>query len=115
MNAVKDFYDTTVQLIQLLENQQIKRDEKIEQIENLLAHREGLMEEIKPPFSQEEQKFGILLPELNQKLLKLLEQEKSVIQQDMILLKKQKENNKKYTNPYESLITVEGGFYDKRK
>jgi flagellar protein FliT len=73
------------------------------------------MKEIKPPFSQEEQQLGRQLFELNQKLQKLLEQEKASIQQDMILIKKQKETNKKYTNPYESLITVEGGFYDKRK
>lgn len=115
MKAVKDFYDITLQLIDLLENQQLNRDEKIKHTENLLASREGLMKEIKPPFSQEEQQLGSQLFELNQKLQKLLEQEKASIQQDMLLIKRQKETNKKYTNPYESLITVEGGFYDKRK
>lgn len=115
MNAVQQFYDTTVELIRLLENEQLTRDEKIEQTAKLLSAREGLMKQMKPPFSSEEEKLGRQLIALNQKLQKLLETEKSGIQRDMLILKKQKETNKKYTDPYESLVTVEGGFYDKRK
>lgn len=115
MNELQQFYDATVKLIELLENEQLTRDEKIEQTAKLLALREGLMKKIKPPFSSEEEKLGRQLIPLNQKFQKLLEDEKAVIQGDMLLLKKQKDSNKKYTNPYESLVTVEGGFYDKRK
>ena len=51
MNAVQQFYDATVELIQLLENEQLTRDEKIEQTAKLLSAREGLMKQMKPPFS----------------------------------------------------------------
>jgi flagellar protein FliT len=115
VNAVQQFYDATVELISLLENDQLTRDEKLEQTAKLLAAREGLMQQIKPPFSAEEEQLGRQLTVLNRKLQRLLEEEKVGIQRDMITLKKQKETNKKYTAPYESLITVEGGFYDKRK
>lgn len=115
VNAIQQFYEVTVELIRLLENEGLTRDEKIEQTAKGLATREGLMKLIKPPFSTEEEQLGKQLIALEQKLQRLLEIEKSGIQHDMLTLKKQKETNKKYTDPYESLVTVEGGFYDKRK
>ena len=115
VNALRQFYDATIELIRLLENEELTRDEKLEQSAKLLATREGLMKQIKPPFSAEEEQFGRQLTRLNQEFQRLLEKEKAGIQRDMLTLKKQKETNKKYTAPYESLVTVEGGFYDKRK
>ena len=84
MSVVKDFYDATVELIELLEKEnQADRDVKIEKIEELLEKREGFMESMKPPFSQSEQDLGKQLIELNQKLTKLLESEKVAIQKDL--------------------------------
>ena len=111
---MKDFFDTTVELMELLEKEkQIDRDEKIEKIEELLEKREGFMAGIKPPFSQVEQQYLQQLIDLNKKLNQLLEGEKNAIQKDINHLNKQKQSSEKYTNPYESLAT-DGIFYDKR-
>ena len=115
MSEVKNLYDTTVDLIELLEKESmLDRDEKIIRIEQLLQKREGFINSIKPPFSEDEKQVGKRLIELNQKLTALLQKEKDDIQKDMNHLKKQKQSSEKYTNPYDSLMT-DGVFYDKRK
>lgn len=115
VNAVREFYDATIELVNLLENDSIKRDDKINKMEQLLTQRERLLQDIKPPFSPQEKQLGRILVGLNAKLERLLEKEKTAIQHDIKLVKKQKESNKKYVNPYESLASLEGGFVDKRK
>lgn len=115
MHALKQFYETTVALIALLEKDGMERDEKIAEAAELLEKRERFLQEIKPPFSPQEMALGKELASLNEKVELLLLKEKNEIQRNMQRLKKQKETNDKYTNPYESLLTVEGGFYDKRK
>ena len=115
MSELQSLYDTTVELIELLEKESaLDRDEKINNVEQLLQKREGFMNSIKPPFSEDEKQVGKKLIELNQKLTTLLQKEKGAIQKDMNHLKKQKQSSEKYTNPYDSLMT-DGVFYDKRK
>jgi flagellar protein FliT len=115
MSVVKDFNDATFKLIELLEKEnQVERDVKIEKIQELLEKREGFMGSMKPPFTQSEQDLGKLLIEMNQKLTKLLESEKTAIQKDLKKLHVKKESTTKYAKPYQSLST-DGVFYDKRK
>ena len=114
VSSVKHFFDVTTALIELLETEIVDRDEKIAGIEELLEKRESLMLSIKPPFSEDEVQYGKQLASLNQKLTRLLEEEKAAIQKDINHLKKQKQSVERYINPYESLIT-DGAFYDKRK
>ena len=116
VSAVHDFYQATIELIELLENKKSNnRDEKINNIQVLLEKREGFMEEMSPPFSPSDQEIGRQLVKLNQKVKTLLENEKMSIQQDINKTKKKKQTATKYNKPYESLSTMDGVFYDKRK
>ncbi|WP_428911003.1 flagellar protein FliT [Niallia sp. Krafla_26] len=116
MSTVKDFYQVTVELLTLLEKDTNKnRDQKINKIQTLLELREGFMDKMEPPFSQEDQELGKKLIEMNQKVNALLVKEKLAIQLDLHNLKKQEKSAAKYNNPYESLSTIDGIFYDKRK
>lgn len=115
VSAVKDYYQVTVELIKLLENEQSNdRDGKITVIEDLLEKRAGFMQQMKPPFSQEDQETGKQLVELEQKVAKLLAGEKESIKRDIQTLQKKKQSQTKYHNPYDSLPTADGVFYDKR-
>lgn len=116
MSAVENFYQATLELLKLLEDEQSKdRDEKINKIRALLEKREGLMITMSPPFSQEDRELGKKLISLNQKVIALLIAEKTSIQKDINSFKKKKQTVTKYSNPYESLSTIDGVFYDKRK
>lgn len=115
MSAVQNFYNVTMELITwLLEHPHDERDERIKKIEELMEKREAFMQNIKPPFSPEEQLLGKKLMDLNQQLDKLLLLEKTAIQKNIKDLHKTKESTNKYANPYQSLNT-DGIFYDKRK
>ena len=114
MNALQGFYEISNQLIHLLQQDNLDRDVRIENIQNLLGQREALLGAIQPPFSQEEQELGNKLVEQNQQVEQLLQKQKQEIQQDIKRLHLQKESNQKYMNPYESL-SIDGVFYDKRK
>ena len=116
VSAVEDFYKVTIELIQLLEiENDLDRDVKIIKIQELLEQREGFMKRMNPPFSQEEQELGKQFMELNKKVSLLLTREKITIQKDLNQLKKKKQTATKYSNPYESLSTMDGVFYDRRK
>jgi len=116
VSEVKDYYQVTVELIKLLENEQSNdRDVKIAQMEELLEKREGFIDKMKPPFSQEDQQTGRKLVELEKKVAKLLAIEKEAIKRDIQTLHKKKQSQTKYHNPYESLSATDGVFYDKRK
>jgi flagellar protein FliT len=116
VSAVSDFYQTTLQLIHLLENEKSNdRDGKIHTIQALLEKREGFMQEMTPPFSLSDQEIGRQLVKLNQTVKILLESEKTSIQQDINKTRKKKQTATKYNNPYDSLSTMDGVFYDKRK
>lgn len=113
MKAIQDFFETTNQLISVLETEP-DRDRKIEMIESLLEKREQSMARIHPPFSESEQVLGKRVLKLNQKVSILLEKQKVDIQRDLKQLSVKKESTNKYVNPYQSLST-DGMFYDKKK
>ncbi|WP_071393570.1 hypothetical protein [Bacillus tuaregi] len=115
MSAVKDYYLITVELIKLLQNEQSNdREAKMAKIEELLEKRAGFMQGMKPPFSPEEQETGKQLVLLEKKLALLLDHLKEAIKRDLVTLNKKKQSQTKYHNPYESLSTADGVFYDKK-
>lgn len=114
MSAVIQFYQLTTDLIQLLENTDVERDDKIAMVEELLNQRETLIGAIRPPFTPDEMEIGKKLNQLNGRLSQLLKVEKAAVQKDIKDLQNKKESNAKYVNPYQSLAT-DGMFYDKRK
>lgn len=113
MNPLEQFFQYTVELVQLLENKSTQRDDRVTRIENLLGLRQTLLPEIKGPFSKEEREIYLKLQQLDKRLQQLLVLEKAAIQKDIKSLHQKKETSTKYTNPYDNLNT-DGMFYDKR-
>ena len=114
MNRVQAIYDYTVQLLELLEDKPgMDRDEKIQQIQELLELREIEINKLNGAYTDQEQELGAKLLHLNKKLPQLLEREKMFIQKDIKDLHTRKESNQKYVNPYEGISTG-GVFYDER-
>lgn len=115
MSKVKEIYECTIKLIEILESgDELSRDEKIRVIEDSLEFRENLMRDLLPPFSEKEHELGAQLVDLNKVLAGLLSAEKLLIQRDIKSLSLKKESTNKYANPYQSLAT-DGMFYDRKK
>jgi len=112
VSALQSYYQVTLDLIRLLQNE-TDRDKKIQQTDELLNQREVLMNSIKPPYNDSENEMGAQLLKLEPVLSQLLKKEKLEIQKDLKELSKKKESTNKYTNPYASVQT-DGMFYDKR-
>ncbi|WP_141432937.1 flagellar protein FliT [Bacillus sp. 03113] len=113
MNALRQYYAVTVELLDLFKNSTMERDEKILAIEQLLEKRETWMQQIKPPYSEEDRKLGSTLIELERSVASFLQKEKLHIQKDLNELNVKKNSTNKYINPYQSLSS-DGVFYDKR-
>lgn len=111
MSPLGNFYEVTLKLVEVLEDDQ-DRDEKINLVDQLLVERDELLKNIKRP-GPEEAELADKVLKLNQKLDTRLLKEKTQIQKDLKDLKQRKENSHKYQNPYAS-VSIDGMFYDKR-
>ncbi|WP_047980828.1 flagellar protein FliT [Ornithinibacillus contaminans] len=117
MNRVEPIYEMTVQIEQLL-NSEINsstRPEVITEINSLLQKREKAMLQATEPFSNEELALGKKLLPLNEQIQKKMEMLFTGLKTEMKQIKKQKNSNRKYVNPYENIQTIDGMFMDKKK
>ncbi|MBD8071406.1 flagellar protein FliT [Bacillus sp. PS06] len=115
--SVQALYKVTKQLVELLEKSVPKqeRDDHIVQIEKHLEARELIMEQLKPPYTDEEMRLGRAMIEAQKLINEKLKTMKSQIQLDINQLNKTKESNNKYTNPYQSVSNGDGMFFDRKK
>lgn len=114
MNPIKELYLTTAELLKVLNNQELEREDKIAQVDQLLEKREQLFQKLPSSPTAGEKQVGQEIIKMNDKVLELLEGEKQNIQQDLRTVKLRKKTEKNYVNPYES-VQVDGVFYDKKK
>ncbi|WP_010098523.1 flagellar protein FliT [Ornithinibacillus scapharcae] len=117
MNRVQPIYDITVHIQELLKAEITtqNRPKVIEEINSLLNQRGLQMENISEPFTKEELELGKKLLPLNEQIQRSMDQLFNGLKSEMKAVKKQKNSNRKYTNPYEKVHTVDGMFMDKRK
>ncbi|HZG59694.1 MAG TPA: flagellar protein FliT [Anoxybacillus sp.] len=116
MSVVSELFSVTKELCELLEQpaRKEKRDETIEAIQRLLSQRDVLIQQLQPPYSEEEQELGMQMVSLNQSIAENLQQLKLQIQQDLKIIKQKKTANQNYRNPYQPL-SIDGMFYDKKR
>ncbi|MFT4414400.1 flagellar protein FliT [Fredinandcohnia humi] len=116
MSTVPSLFRVTKELHSLLaeETPKEQRDQLVEKISELLDYRDKLISQVKPPYTEEEQKLGTAIVQLNVDIDEKLNSLKREIQLDITQLKKSKQSTTKYTNPYQSGPT-DGMFFDKRK
>lgn len=111
MEALRQCYAVTDELIQLLKE---STEPEIAKIDQLLEKRQACLSLLTPPKTESEKKLGSVLLGQDKELLQLLRNEKLSIQKEIKELKHKKVSNQKYVNPYQALNT-DGVFYDKRK
>lgn len=116
VNPVNSLYRITKELHGILSEPvpQEKRDEVIEKITGLLDEREQLISKVKPPFTEEEGKFGAEIVQMNVFIDSKLVCLKKEIELDIANQKKRKVTTTKYVNPYQSAPS-DGMFFDKKK
>jgi flagellar protein FliT len=90
------------------------RDEVMERLDQLLDERQLLLDQFKPPFSDDEKKLGMEILEWDRVIESKLTSFQQAIQRDINGLSKKKSSINKYVNPYESM-QHDGMFYDKKK
>lgn len=117
-SVVKELHFTSQKLVEHLKKpfpkEDNKRDEFIEEIEQILKTRQSIIDKISSfQPSVEEKKLGLEIVKMN----KVIEERLSFVQQkikkDINIFKDKKLKNKKYDNPYDG-PTLEGAFIDKR-
>jgi flagellar protein FliT len=116
MNHVQEVYELTTRLYELLQVEVTseERDVVIEEVEKLLMKRQGLLDHLDGPFSDDEKLRGQEIVQMNKVIDEKMVSLKSIIQADLNKLQKQKSSNEKYTNPYKN-VTLDGTFFDKKK
>jgi flagellar protein FliT len=92
-----------------------KREKAIEAIERLLAQRDELLRELRPPYSEEEQRLGRQIVQWNEEIDAKLGELKRQIQHDLAMVREKRRANAHYTNPYEQSLAMDGMFYDKKR
>lgn len=117
MSVVGELYEVTKEFHAFLQQSfsQEERDEAIAGIEKFLEKRDRLIEQVKPPFSKEDQQLGKNIIPLNEEIDTMLEALQFEIKTDIRRLNLQKEKGQAYSNPYASAGTADGMFFDKRK
>jgi len=117
MNRVEKIYELTLQLDELL-SQEItskNRESIIEQLNDGLKKRGKYMEQLTPPYTDEEKGLGSKLIPLNEKIEKQMQEIFQGLKKEMKQLNKQKKSNQSYVNPYQHVQTMDGMFLDKKK
>ncbi|MGX4767575.1 flagellar protein FliT [Bacillus mojavensis] len=89
-------------------------DELLKQIEDFVAKRNKLIEDISLPLSEEEKKQMKLVLTWDQLIVKEMERLKQSIAVELQQVKRKRAMHTTYLNPYNN-ITIDGRYYDKRK
>lgn len=117
MSIVKELYESTLDLYSFLQKwdgNKDGREQYIEKLEHLLNERQSLLEQMKPPFSDEDKLLGAEIAKYDGKINILLNAKLNEIKMDITSLKQKKQQQTKYENPY--MASYEDGmFLDKKK
>jgi flagellar protein FliT len=116
MSAVKILLEITKNLHDHVSSGLPKEDREpyIERLNELLEQRQVIMDKMPESYSTEEQRMGRMIVKLNDTIEPLLTLQFDQIKQNLTLMKKKKEKNVQYTNPYQS-VSSDGMFFDKKK
>lgn len=117
MDRLERLYRTTKEIVAVLETSYHtveERTEIITKVEGLLEKRGKIVQEIKPPYTEEEKKIGVQVIELDKKIKEKMDQLFTDIQADLKKLKKKKDSNITYMNPYKDVKSVDGMYLDNK-
>ena len=116
MEALEKVYELTRELTILLEQPVTSktRDNVIQQLNELIEERGKWMEQLSPPYSEEEMKLGNKIAKLNPKIQIKMEKLFTDLKIEMKQVQQQKKSQQSYTNPYKNVSTSDGTFLDRK-
>ncbi|QHS23279.1 flagellar protein FliT [Virgibacillus sp. MSP4-1] len=116
MSAVKELHTITTDFYKYLYQQELDRDQEslMESLTEFLNKRETFMNQIKPPYTDEEKKLGKEIVRMDREIEDSFQEQFTQLKGSMKQIQSQKRNNQKYINPYQNVSTVDGMFFDKR-
>lgn len=117
MNRVTEIYDTTIEMLQLLEQWDTKetdREQLINKMVPLLEIREQLIMSLQVPYTKAEIMLGKKILLLNETLEAKMSRLFDAVKHDMKKVKEKKELNYSYINPYGNMRTVDGMYVDNK-
>lgn len=117
MNQLSKLYQTTLELKSILDKDitSEKREQIIEQINKLVEQRSIEMSQITPPYTKHENQLGQEIVLLNTEIEKEMNKLFEALKQEMKLIKKQKETNRSYINPYGKMTSTDGMYVDSKQ
>src|SRR5690625_4158086 len=117
MNRLDQVYHVTKKIEKML-NQSItnkNREDIIEKVTVLIEERGRIMEDLTPPFSEQEKLLGKKVVVLNEQIEKEMETLFETLKQDMRQVNKQKESSRTYINPYGNIKSTDGMYLDSKQ
>lgn len=118
MGRLEELLEMTTEMVDVLEQyekQSIDRSTTIEKMTTLIERRDEIMNELKPPYTDEEMEIGKKVIELNEQITEKMEHIYKLVKEDMSKVKKKKAYNPSYINPYGNLRTTDGLYIDSKK
>ncbi|MDL2029470.1 flagellar protein FliT [Bacillus subtilis] len=113
MKNIDQLYSETESMLSRIQNKP-ESDELLKQVEDFVAKRSELIQEISLPLSEEERKQMKLVLTWDQLIVKEMERLKQSIAAELQQMKRKRVMHTTYLNPYNN-ITIDGTYYDKRK
>jgi flagellar protein FliT len=115
MSAVKILLEITKNLFDHVSSGLPKeeREPYIERLNELLDQRQAIMDKLPAVYSEEEKRMGQMIVKMNETIEPLLVRQFKEIKHNLSMMKKKKEKNVQYANPYQTLA-VDGMYFDKK-
>lgn len=116
MEVLEKVYELTKELTTLLEQPVTSknRDDVMQQLNELIEERGKWMEQLSPPYSDEEMKLGNEIAKLNPKIQMKMQNLFTDLKTEMKQMQQQKKSQQFYTNPYKNVSTLDGTFLDRK-
>ncbi|AWO74751.1 flagellar protein FliT [Geobacillus thermoleovorans] len=92
-----------------------EREARLVQVDELLRRREEWLRELRPPYSEEEQRLGREIVAWNREIEARLRQVRDEIGSDLRITEAKRQANACYVHPYEQPLSIDGMFYDKKR
>ncbi|MDM5315107.1 hypothetical protein QUF49_03810 [Fictibacillus sp. b24] len=90
------------------------REPYIKRLNELLDQRQVAIQNLPLTYSEDEQRMGRLILKMNETIDPLLARQFEEIKHNLSMMKKKKEKNVQYANPYQTL-SGDGMYFDKKK
>lgn len=117
MNRLEKLYEVTLKLNEVVSKTVPPKDreEVIQKISQLIDERSTILEKVTPPYTDEEKQTGEKVVQVNEKIKEKMNTLFMELKADIKLVKKKKESNRSYINPYGKLKTTDGMYLDSKQ